>query len=221
MKKQIGAAIVISLFFSLTVFGEEKESVFQTGVQSFDKIAWMVVEEENKAEHEDESEDEKNSSAALMQEIQTITLGESYAGLKEEAKTLAEEEKEQPKLPGNRWGISLTPYEIDLLARIVMLEAGGESPLGQQAVIEVIFNRMVSSCYGGNLEHVLSARGQFTTWKMRYSAQAAPTPQIMASINAVLQGETNILPFHTLYFSRKPQNRRMQVRIGGHAFCNQ
>lgn len=242
MKKQIVTAIAISLFFCLTVFGGENEAAFQAGVNAFDKIAWMIAEDKNKNEgksegenqyeNQNENENEKNSPAALLQDIQSVTLGESYAGLKEEAKRLAEEEKEQPelpveeekkqpKLPGNRWGIFLTPSEIDLLARIVMLEAGGESALGQQAVVEVIFNRMVSPYYGGSLEQVLSARGQFATWKMRYSAQAAPTPQVMTSINAVLQGETNILPLQTLYFSRKPQNRRVQIRIGGHAFCNQ
>lgn len=121
----------------------------------------------------------------------------------------------------NRWGIALTPSEIDLLARIVMLEAGGEGILGQQAVTEVIFNRMVSSCYGGSLEHVLGAKGQFSTWKNRYSSRAVPTQQVLISVLSVLNGETNILPANTLYFSRKAQNRRIQTKIGRHIFCNQ
>ena len=212
MGKRIMIALGLSLFYCLSVFGGEKETTYQEGACSLDTMADIVAENEYENE---------NSSISFLQEVQSIAVGESYAELKERAKAPAAQENAQPKLQGNRWGIFLTPSEVDLLARIVMLEAGGESPLGQQAVIEVIFNRMVSPYYGGSLEHVLSARGQFSTWKMRYSAQAAPSPQVLASITSVLQGETNILPFQTLYFSRRPQNRRVQVRIGGHAFCNQ
>lgn len=147
--------------------------------------------------------------------------GHHYVALKEAVKALAEEEALKSRQPKNRWGVSLSPAEFDLLARIVMLEAGGESPVGQQAVTEVILNRMVSPYYGGSLEYVLSARGQFSTWKMRYSSKAAHTPQVIASVNAVLEGQTNILPFHTLYFSRRAQNSRVQIRIGRHVFCNQ
>lgn len=212
MGKRIMIALGLSLFYCLSVFGGEKEKTYQEGACSLDTMADIVAENEYENE---------NSSITFLQEVQSIAVGESYAELKERAKASAAQENAQPKLQGNRWGIFLTPSEVDLLARIVMLEAGGESPLGQQAVIEVIFNRMVSPYYGGSLEHVLSARGQFSTWRMRYSAQAAPSPQVLASISSVLQGETNILPFQTLYFSRRPQNRRVQVRIGGHAFCNQ
>lgn len=131
----------------------------------------------------------------------------------------------EPPIPAepikNRWGIALTPSEIDLLARIVMLEAGGEGVLGQQAVTEVIFNRMVSSCYGGSLEYVLGAKGQFSTWKNRFSSRAVPSQQVLISVLSVLNGETNILPANTLYFSRKAQNRRIQAKIGRHIFCNQ
>lgn len=212
MGKRILIALGLSLFYCLSVFGNEKETTYQEGACSLDTMAGIVDENEYGNE---------NASISFLQEVQSIAVGESYAELKERAKASAAQENAQPKLQGNRWGIFLTPSEVDLLARIVMLEAGGESPLGQQAVIEVIFNRMVSPYYGGSLEHVLSASGQFSTWKMRYSAQAAPTPQVLASITSVLQGETNILPFQTLYFSRRPQNRHVQVRIGGHAFCNQ
>lgn len=212
MGKRIMIALGLSLFYCLSVFGGEKETTYQEGACSLDTMAGIVAENEYGNE---------NSSITFLQEVQSIAVGESYAELKERAEASAAQENAQPKLQGNRWGIFLTPSEVDLLARIVMLEAGGESSLGQQAVIEVIFNRMVSPYYGGSLEHVLSSRGQFSTWKMRYSAQAAPSPQVLASITSVLQGETNILPFQTLYFSRRPQNRRVQVRIGGHAFCNQ
>ncbi len=47
----------------------------------------------------------------------------------------------------NRWNISLTDEEIDLLAKIVWLEANGEPVEGQEAVVEVVLNRMASDLY--------------------------------------------------------------------------
>lgn len=217
MGKRLCMAILLSFVYCLPVFGEENrentenKQLLYAGTHALEDMALMItLDEENGA-----------SSITFTQEIQSVSAGQSYDELKETAKHLAEESALQPQQPGNRWGISLTPTEVDLLSRIVMLEAGGESPLGQQAVTEVILNRMISPYYGGSLEYVLSTKGQFTTWAKRYSAQATPTPQVIASVNAVLQGETHILPFETLYFSRKPQNRRIQIRIGRHTFCNQ
>lgn len=235
MVKRLCAAIILSLLYCLPIFGEENlekniqrnseetslfdmpknssnnEQLLDAAAHALDHMALIITPKEGN----------EPTSITFPQEIQSVSMGQSYNEFKETAKRLAEEAVLQPSQPENRWGISLTPAEVDLLTRIVMLEAGGESPLGQQAVTEVILNRMVSPYYGGSLEHVLSTKGQFTTWKMRYSAQAAPTPQVIASVNAVLRGETNILPFQTLYFSRKPQNRRIQISIGRHTFCNQ
>lgn len=200
MKKQFCAAILLSLTFSLPVFGEDSMTV-QKNAPNETSIIYQ-------------------EPLPLDSEDSMIAARQHYMAQKGAMTVLARREA-LPDQPKNRWGISLTPAEFDLLARIVMLEAGGESPLGQQAVAEVVLNRMISPYYGGSLEYVLSARGQFSTWKMRYSSQAAPSPQVIASVNAVLEGETNILPFQTLYFSRKAQNRRVQARIGRHVFCNQ
>ena len=37
--------------------------------------------------------------------------------------------------PQNRWGIQLDEIELDMIARITMLEAGAEPDRGQQAVV--------------------------------------------------------------------------------------
>lgn len=120
----------------------------------------------------------------------------------------------------NRWKIKLTPEEFDILARITMLEAGGEASLGQQAVVEVILNRIIDPSFPNTLIEVLSEKGQFTPWKRINSNSAIPTPQVILSVQQVLNGETNILPYNTVYFSRKAQNKRIQTKIGGHVFCN-
>lgn len=119
----------------------------------------------------------------------------------------------------NRWDITLTQEEIDLLARIVWLESCGESQRGQEAVVEVIFNRIASDKYPNTLYDVLSQGNptQFCSWKNRDIAR--PTEKEYQSIENVLSGNTNILRNDTLYFSTEPLTSRLDVVIGGHSFC--
>lgn len=120
----------------------------------------------------------------------------------------------------NRWGITLTDEEKDLLSRIVMLESGNQCDLGQQAVVEVIFNRMVLEDRNRTLYDVLSEKGQFVTWKNRNSTSAIPTERVKNNVELVLSGQTNILPMNTIFFSRRKQNDNVQIIIEDHIFCN-
>lgn len=119
----------------------------------------------------------------------------------------------------NRWNISLTKEEIDLLARIVWLESCGEPQEGQEAVVEVVFNRIASEQYPNTVYDVLSQKNpvQFCSWKNRDIAK--PTEKEYQSIYQVLNGNTNILRNDTLYFSTEPLTPRIDVTIGGHSFC--
>ena len=119
----------------------------------------------------------------------------------------------------NRWNITLSEDEIDLLARIVWLESCGEPQEGQEAVVEVIFNRMASELYPDTLYDVLSQQNpvQFCSWKNREIAE--PTEKEYQSIYNVLEGKTKILRNDTLYFSTEPLTPNLDCRIGGHSFC--
>lgn len=119
----------------------------------------------------------------------------------------------------NRWNISLTQEETDLLARIVWLEARGEPEEGQQAVVEVVFNRMASELFPNTLYEVLSQGNptQFCSWKSRNAAQ--PTEKEYGSVYDVLNGNTTILRNDTLYFSREALTPNLDKRIGDHSFC--
>lgn len=125
----------------------------------------------------------------------------------------------------NRWNLALGAVETDMVERIVMLESGGESDLGQQAVTEVIFNRIYSELYPDTVYEVLSQTDcgvrQFSSWKNRNSQSAVPSERVKKNVRAVLNGETRILPFKTLYFSQKGENPEIQAVIGNHVFCNQ
>lgn len=119
----------------------------------------------------------------------------------------------------NRWNITLTQEEIDLLAKIVWLESQGEPTEGQEAVVEVVFNRMASEKYPDTLYDVLSQGNptQFCSWKNR--ERANPTEKEYTSIHEVLNGNTHILRNDTLYFSTEPLTPRLDQKIGGHSFC--
>ena len=113
----------------------------------------------------------------------------------------------------NRWNITLTQEEIDLLAKIVWLESQGEPTEGQEAVVEVVFNRMASEKYPDTLYDVLSQGNptQFCSWKNR--ERANPTEKEYTSIHEVLNGNTHILRNDTLYFSTEPLTPRLDLSL--------
>lgn len=114
----------------------------------------------------------------------------------------------------NRWGISLTDTEIDLLARIAYQESHNQELVGIEAVVEVVFNRMKRNHQ--DLYTVLSAPGQFATWHMRYDDE--PTSKELDAINNVLCGNTYILSEDYVFFATYPANGKDFIKIGAHYF---
>lgn len=119
----------------------------------------------------------------------------------------------------NRWNIYLTADEIDLLAKIVWVEACGEPSEGQEAVVEVVFNRMCSPDYPDTLYGVLSQDNpvQFCSWKLKDTAK--PTEKEYQSIYRVLYGQTAILRSDTVYFSTFALTPQVDRKICCHCFC--
>lgn len=118
----------------------------------------------------------------------------------------------EPRYPG----VELTWDEQQLMAKIIWLEARGESKEGQQAVAEIILNRLVSGKFGDSIHDVIYGEGQFRTtpflkdadaWQAQYDA-----------IDDALSGP-NILPMNVYYFATYPENGRIWGKIGGHIFC--
>lgn len=120
----------------------------------------------------------------------------------------------------NRWEINLTKDEIDLLAKILWLEAGNQPYEGQVAVIECIFNRMVDEYFKGSLYDVLSAPGQFVTWANRN--KATPTKENYKVIKDVLSGKTKVISMDYVYFSVGGHKKHKDyVKIYDHQFCTE
>lgn len=124
--------------------------------------------------------------------------------------------EEKPDIERRYPGIELTWEEQQLLAKIVWIEACGEPAEGQQAVAEVVFNRMMSEDFGDTLRSVIFAEGQFRSVAFLDEAEAWQA-QYEAIENA-LEGPY-ILPMNVVHFATYAVNDNVWGEIGGHIFC--
>ena len=108
----------------------------------------------------------------------------------------------------------------ELLARIVYLEARGEPDEGQQAVVQVILNRLDNGYWGDSFSEVIYAPGQFNPARSIKSTK--PTPKEYRNVQAVLQAEEPILPPWVMYFQarrhRESKTYLPYAIIGAHYF---
>lgn len=118
-------------------------------------------------------------------------------------------------------GITMTEAERDEMAAIIYLEARGEPAEGQQAVAEVILNRVIHQDFPDSVHEVLhqgegTAVPQFSTIALLETAE--PTQEQYDAIDAALYGQS-ILPNKVVFFSMAGENDRVWGTIGGHVFC--
>lgn len=210
----------VNTVYELQLYARFEESL--KGKQYVEKKLKNKIAAEKKADEEvkdnnNKEETNKEESVVLETKEETVTKEETK-NTEEEIKTT--KEKEQT----NRWNIKLTDEEYELLAYITMREAGDQCDKGQQAVVECIFNRMYSVEFPDTLLGVVSQKTngvyQFSSYPTRTKFE--PTDRVYANIDLVLNGETKILPFKTLYFSTQGQKgMEVQTVIQDHVFNNQ
>ena len=114
--------------------------------------------------------------------------------------------------------IQLTYEERQLLARVIWVEAQGECEEGQQAVAEVVLNRMASPDFGNTLRGVIYGEGQFRS--VPYLEDAEPHQAQYEAIEAAIYGPY-VLPEGVVHFATYPTNNNVWGQIGGHIFCYQ
>lgn len=112
--------------------------------------------------------------------------------------------------------MDLTDEELDLLARLIWLEARGESFQGQQAIAEIVFNRMAAEGFSDTLKGTIMAEGQFRTTK--FLDDAEPGELQYKAIEMAISGP-NVLPMEVYYFARERSNNHVWGRIDNHVFC--
>ena len=119
--------------------------------------------------------------------------------------------------------IELTDEEWEELAAIVSLEAGNQCAEGQQAVVEVVFNRVLHSGFPDTVYDVLhdgegTSCPQFST--IGLIRTATPTQAQFDAIYNALYGDT-ILDADVVFFSLNGENDRVWGKIGDHVFCRE
>lgn len=127
-------------------------------------------------------------------------------------------EEKKPEGPSRYPDIQLTPEEYELLAEVIWVEARGECLEGQQAVAEVILNRVASDDFSDTVSGVVYAEGQFRS--VEFLDDAEPGQAQYDAIDDALAGP-NILPEDVVFFATYPVNDRVWGEIGGHVFCYQ
>ena len=68
-------------------------------------------------------------------------------------------------------GLKLTDEETKLLAKLVWVEARGESEDGQQAIAEVVLNRLTSGNFGTSITAMINDESQFVPHKLIVAAK--------------------------------------------------
>lgn len=126
-----------------------------------------------------------------------------------------------PELVQRYSGVAMSADERRELAGIVQLEAGNQCAEGQQAVVEVVLNRVISPEFPDTVHDVLhqgedTTRPQFST--IDNLASAEPVAAQYEAIDAALYGPS-ILPEDVVFFSRKGENDRVWGKIQDHVFC--
>lgn len=140
------------------------------------------------------------------------------AGLSEETAAAPEATEEAPAVYA---GISMSDEEVELLRSILALEADydTEGHTGQKAVIEVVFNRVLSPDWPDTVKDVIYQKGQFATVKYLRRPYNLPGEHEDDAIAAVLRETETVLPDTTyVYFDTKGVNGRKHVRIKHHVF---
>lgn len=113
-------------------------------------------------------------------------------------------------------GLELTEWEINLLARLIWSEARGEPYEGQQAIVEVVLNRLVSGDFQSSINGIVYAKDQFESVDILHLAE--PTHVQYEAIERALYGPY-ILPVDVVFFATFRVNENVWGDIGNHTFC--
>lgn len=136
---------------------------------------------------------------------------------KEEYKEMERYFEPEPEPADPRYeSINLSFAERQLLAKVVWAEARGESLEGQQAVAEVVLNRILSDNFPDDVRDIVYQEGQFRTLGQLLKAQPGQA-QYQAIENAFYG--PYMLPKDVVYFATYETNENVWGTIGGHIFC--
>lgn len=114
--------------------------------------------------------------------------------------------------------LTLTDQDRELIARLIWGEARGECLEGQQAVAEVVLNRMASPDFPNTVSGVIHAEGQFQSVEDGTIEEAEPWQAQYQSIDRALHGEL-VLEKNVFFFAKQALTENIFGTIGNHVFC--
>ena len=114
--------------------------------------------------------------------------------------------------------LSLSDADVEMLAKLVCAEADGEPFEGQQAVAEVILNRVAASNFPSTVTGVIKAPDQFRAASQLYRAK--PTHVQYEAVRRAWKGPY-VLDKDVVFFSTGAVNKNVWGTIGNHTFCHQ
>ena len=118
--------------------------------------------------------------------------------------------------------LEVDEYELDLLARLVQVEAGHEPYEGKLAVASVVMNRVNSDRFPASVKDVIYAPNQFPPATNGKLDKAEPSEDSIKAARAALMGENNV-PGAVYFFNAKIEPRKLKMVevvkvIGNHTF---
>ncbi len=115
-------------------------------------------------------------------------------------------------------GVELTQAEKDLMAKLIYAEARSEPFEGQQAIAEVILNRLVADNFPDTISKILNAADQFKGMENIHLADPSHTQYV--AIERALNGPY-VVPIDVVFFATFPASNSPWGTIGAHTFCYQ
>lgn len=123
----------------------------------------------------------------------------------------------EPAAAESRYGdMLLTNEEKYLMAKLIYMEAGGEPFEGQQAVAEVILNRLASGRFQSTIHNIIYAPDQFAA--VPYLDKAEPDYTQLKAIEQAQYGPY-VLPEDVVFYAKFKVNDNVWGKIGEHYFC--
>ena len=126
------------------------------------------------------------------------------------------EPEERPVVECRYPDVELSEEDMRLFAKLLWLECRGEPYDGQQAVAEVILNRLVSENFPDTIRGIIYAEGQFPCTDD--IPTATPTQTQYEAIERALNGPY-ILPMEVIFYAKFKENKNFWGQIGNHYFC--
>jgi len=113
-------------------------------------------------------------------------------------------------------GLVLTDADKYLIAQLICMEAASEPFEGQQAVAEVVLNRLASGRFQSSVHNVIHAPGQFASVSRLHKAEPDYT-----QYKAIEQAQYGpyVLDEDVVFFGKFKMNDNFWGQIGSHYFC--